>query len=72
MHCQYCGNGDDGDHDMCMLATVAKKKSKCPKCECDGVLNTANADGGAASEWECWACHHVWKTPNVLDQGSET
>jgi len=25
MHCQYCGDGDDGDHDMCMLSSRTKE-----------------------------------------------
>ena len=50
-----------------------KANPKCPMCGSDGVLNTANADNGSASEWTCWArqCRHVWKTPNYGEKDDE-
>lgn len=51
----------------------ANNGAKCEKCGCPGVLNTANADGGKASEWTCWGwqCRHKWTTPNALGEGRD-
>lgn len=60
------------EHAQCFIEArrrrnARKKNPKCPKCGCNGVLNSANMDDGKASSWTCWdwQCRHVWKTPNV-------